>query len=52
MIVIPALDVSIMVTAGNYGQYPVWRQFLPEVVNAVVRACSPSVGVSWGRNQP
>jgi CubicO group peptidase (beta-lactamase class C family) len=40
MIVIPKLDVAIMVTAGNYNQYPVWRQFLPEVVAAVVRSCS------------
>lgn len=40
MIVIPKLDVAIMVTAGNYNQYPVWRQFLPEIVTAVVRSCN------------
>ncbi len=38
-IAIPALDVAVMVTAGNYGQYPVWRTFLPAVVSAVVRSC-------------
>jgi CubicO group peptidase (beta-lactamase class C family) len=39
MIVIPKLDVAIMLTAGNYNQYPVWRQFLPDIVTAVVRSC-------------
>lgn len=39
-IAIPALDAAIMVTAGNYGQYPVWRNFLPEVVSAVARSCA------------
>jgi len=39
MIVVPQLDTAIMVTAGNYNQYPVWRTFLPQVVTAVVRSC-------------
>ncbi len=39
MIVVPKLDVAIMVTAGNYNQFPIWRQFLPAAVTAVVRAC-------------
>ncbi|HET6276493.1 MAG TPA: serine hydrolase [Candidatus Cybelea sp.] len=38
-IAVPALSVAIMVTAGNYGQYPVWRNFLPQIVTAVVRSC-------------
>jgi CubicO group peptidase (beta-lactamase class C family) len=38
-IAVPQLGVAIMVTAGNYGQYPVWRTFLPEIVTAVVRSC-------------
>ncbi len=40
MIVVPSLDVAVMVTAGNYNQYPVWRKFLPEVVTAVIRSCT------------
>jgi CubicO group peptidase (beta-lactamase class C family) len=40
MIVIPKLDVAIMLTAGNYNQYPVWRRFLPEIVTAVARSCN------------
>lgn len=42
LIVVPALDVAGMVTAGNYNQFPVWRKFLPEVVTAVVRSLRPS----------
>jgi CubicO group peptidase (beta-lactamase class C family) len=40
MIVIPKLDVAIMITAGNYNQYPVWRQFLPSIVSAVAHSCT------------
>jgi CubicO group peptidase (beta-lactamase class C family) len=40
MIVIPSLDVAMMVTAGNYNQFPVWRQFLPEMVATAVRSCT------------
>lgn len=42
MIVIPSLDVAMMITAGNYNQFPVWRTFLPQFVTAAVRSCSPS----------
>jgi len=40
LIVVPKLDVAIMVTAGNYNQFPVWRRFLPDVTAAVVRSCA------------
>jgi CubicO group peptidase (beta-lactamase class C family) len=39
MIVVPKLDVAVMLTAGNYNQYPVWRRFLPDIVTAVARSC-------------
>ncbi len=43
MIVVPKLDVAVMVTAGNYNQYPVWRRFLPDIVRAVVSSCNGAV---------
>ena len=32
LIVIPQLDMAIMITAANYGQYPVWRGFVTDLV--------------------
>jgi CubicO group peptidase (beta-lactamase class C family) len=30
LFVLPQLDMTVMITAGNYGQYPVWRKFQTE----------------------
>jgi CubicO group peptidase (beta-lactamase class C family) len=40
MIVIPSLDLAMMLTAGNYNQYPVWRAFVPELVSTAARSCT------------
>ncbi len=42
LIVVPKVDAAMMVTAGNYNQYPVWKAFLPEMVRALVRSCERS----------
>lgn len=39
LLIVPRLDIAMMVTAGNYNQFPVWRRFLPEFVTAAVRSC-------------
>jgi CubicO group peptidase (beta-lactamase class C family) len=39
MLAVPALDAAIMVTAGNYNQFAVWRTFAEQAVTTVVRAC-------------
>lgn len=40
VIVVPKLDLAIMVTGGNYNQFPVWRTFLPQVTAAAIRSCT------------
>lgn len=39
LVVVPDLQLTVVVTAGNYGQYGVWRkireQLVPQVMNAV-----------------
>lgn len=39
LIVVRSLDLAIMVTAGNYNQFPVWKNFLPQIATAAIRAC-------------
>lgn len=39
LMVVRSLDLAVMVTAGNYNQFPVWKNFLPEIASAAIRAC-------------
>jgi CubicO group peptidase (beta-lactamase class C family) len=32
MTVVPELDMAMMITAGNYGQYPVWSKFIERMI--------------------
>ncbi len=36
--IVPKLDLALMITAGNYGQYPVWSKFLGDFVGAAIQA--------------
>ena len=41
LIVVPELDLAAVITAGNYGQYPVWRSFREELLpKYVLAACT------------
>lgn len=41
MTVIPELDLAIMITAGNYGQYPVWSKFIERTIPDLAAAAVP-----------
>ena len=34
----PQLDMTVMITAANYGQYPVWQKFVTELVPKIIGA--------------
>ena len=40
--VVPALDIAIATTAGNYGEYAVWQKLRTVLVPEILRAVSPA----------
>ncbi len=41
MAVVPQLDMVVMITGGNYNQFAIWKNFLPDIVGAAIRAAAP-----------
>jgi CubicO group peptidase (beta-lactamase class C family) len=41
LVVVPELDLVVATTAGNYGQYRLWRQIRESLVPAVMQAAHP-----------
>jgi len=41
VVVVPELDLVVATTAGNYGQYNLWRQIRESLVPAVMRTVEP-----------
>ena len=39
MLIVPQLDLAMMLTAGNYGQYRVWGKFLKQFASAAIQSC-------------
>ncbi|HVR47562.1 MAG TPA: serine hydrolase [Candidatus Binatia bacterium] len=38
LVILPQLDMLVMITAGNYNQYRVWKNFLGEFAGAAIRS--------------
>jgi len=38
LFVFPQLDMTVMITAANYGQYPVWQKFVTKLIPSVLSA--------------
>jgi CubicO group peptidase (beta-lactamase class C family) len=56
LFVFPQFDMAVMITAGNYGQYPVWSKFITQLVPRYilpavtdVRRCCPKDSKGAGR---
>ena len=42
MVAVPDLDLAVIITAGNYGNFPTWRKFFEELLPRYILAAAHS----------